>query len=312
MMNVRRPAGFLASVLACLLVIAAYVMPVAALDEGVSVSNSGGDQVRLLEDIKINEAMTGNVIVILGNVEINQPVDGIVISVFGDVKIDSSVTQQVVTVFGSTVLGKGAEIGSNLITLGPIAKDPGARVKGNEVRIFGENMDIDVSSAYYLRIVSLVAVSLLVLILGLLMILLSRKKYINDTAEIEKNAGRKLLLGLLTYIGAAVLLVLLSVTILAPVFYLVLMLFANVFACLFFGRLIIKAMSAPRNIMVEFLTGYITITLVKLLAVFLIPRSELLISLLIGLVVGAFVSSMGLGIMMEGRFTQQKQEIHRP
>ncbi len=306
--EVRRginPARLITAILAMAVLLFIYALPVSALDEGVFVATATGDQVRLFENIDVEEDIKGNIIAVLGDIEVNSNVDGLVIAVFGDVKVNAAVADQVVTVFGNTVLTGNADIKGNLITLGSIEKDPGARVSGNEVRIFGEVMNVDVSAIFYLRMVSLVAFSLVVLIWGVLMLILSKKKYINDTAEIEKSGRRKLLLGILTFLGTAILLVLLSVTLVAPVLYFVLMIVANVFACLYFGKLIMKAMSAPRNIMVEFMTGFITITLIKLLVVFLVPQKEIILSLIIGTVVASYVSTMGLGVIMEARFAKK-------
>ncbi|NTV90939.1 MAG: polymer-forming cytoskeletal protein [Clostridiales bacterium] len=291
---------------AVIIMLWAYPVNTFALDEGVSVSTGSGDQVRLFEDIRIDRPVSGNIISVLGDVTLDSSVDGQIIAVFGDVTVNSKVSRQVVTVFGKTVLTDKAEIKGDLITLGSIEKADGAKVEGNEVRIFGRRMDVDVSAIFYLRLVGLVGFSLVVLIWGVLMLLLSKKKYTAEALKIEEEGSRKLLLGILSFLGTAILLILLSITLIGPVLYMVLMIIANVYASIYFGRLIMKAMSAPRNIMAEFFTGFITITLVKLLVVFLVPQQQIVISLILGIILYSYVCAMGLGIMMEGKFGKKQ------
>lgn len=276
-----------------------------AYAEGVSVSSETGDRVSLFDDIKIDSEVKGNVISVLGNVQIDKPVDGQVVVVFGDVTVNSDVSGQVVTVFGNTKLTSGAVIHKDIITLGSIQKESGSRVLGQEVRIFGEYMNIDIGALLYLRLAIMLLFTLAVLVIGLLVLALSRKRYEEITASIEKNVGKKLLLGFLAYLGASILVVLLIITLVAPVLYIVLLVMAAIVASIYLGRTILKTFSPKNSIYMEFITGLISITLVKLLLIFLVPQEGIIYSFILLTVFGVFINSIGLGGLTEYKLVKK-------
>jgi cytoskeletal protein CcmA (bactofilin family) len=276
-----------------------------AYAEGVSVSSDTGDRVSLFDDIKIDSEVKGNVISVLGNVEVNKPVDGQVVVVFGDVTINGNVSGQIVTVFGNTRLTSGAVVQKDLITLGSIERENGSKVLGQEVRIFGEYMNIDIGALLYLRLAIMLLFTLAVLVIGLLVLALSRKKYEEITASIEKNIGKKLLLGFLAYMGASILLVLLIITLVAPVLYIVLLVMAAVVASIYLGRTILKTFSPKNSIYMEFITGLISITLIKLLLIFLVPQENIILSSALLAIFGIFINSIGLGGLAENKLVKK-------
>lgn len=268
--------------------------------EGIAVSSENGDKVNLFEDVSVNREVKGNVIVVLGNVDINSKVDGIVVTVFGDLTINSKITGQAVTVFGNTKLLGNADVGS-LITLGSVHKDAGAHIQGQEVRIFGELMNIDIGAIMYLQIAIMLLFSIAVLVLGLLILAINRKKYENITEKVEYKVDRKLILGFLAFIGISILMVMLAITLVAPVIYFIILVLASITSSIFFGRLILKALNPSKNIFAEFITGLITVTLVKLLLINLAPQNDLLLGFMILGIFEVFIDSLGLGILMEAR-----------
>ena len=276
-----------------------------AYAEGVSVSSDTGDRVSLFDDIKIDSEVKGNVISVLGNVDVDKAVDGQVVVVFGDVTINANVSGQVVTVFGNTRLTSGAIVQKDLITLGSIEKESGSRVLGQEVRIFGEYMNIDIGALLYLRLAIMLLFTLAVLVIGLLVLAVSRKRYEEITASIEKNIGKKLLLGFLAYLGASILFVLLIVTLVAPVLYIVLLVMAAIVASIYLGRTILKTFSPKNSIYMEFVTGLISITLIKLLLIFLVPQEGIILSFALLAIFGIFVNSIGLGGLTEYKFVKK-------
>lgn len=293
--------------LAVLLVVLLFSMLsfTAVFAEGISVSSEAGDRVSLFDDIKIDKVVKGNVISVLGNIEVNKNVDGQVVVVFGDVTVNAAVSGQVVTVFGNTKLTSAAVVKKDLITLGSIEKADGASVLGQEVRIFGEYMNIDIGALLYLRLAMLILFSLAVLVIGLLVLATARKRYEEITASIEKNVGKKLLLGFLAYMGISILFVLLIVTLVAPVLYIVLLVLADIVASIYLGRVILKAFSPKNSIYVEFITGLISITLVKLLLIFLVPQEGIIFSLALLAIFGVFINSIGLGGLTEYKFVKK-------
>lgn len=289
--------------LLCLMMFFIFSAPVFA--GGIEVSSQSGDRVSLFNDINVDSNVNGNVICVLGNVSVNSQVSGQVISVFGNVTVDSQVGGQVVTVFGNTKLTGKALVNGDVITLGSLDKESGAKILGQEVRIFGEYMNVDIQALLYLRLALLLLFALAVLVIGLLVLTVSRKRYEEMAKLIEYNSGKKLILGFLAYAGATILAVLLLITLIAPVLYLVLLIIATIPACIYFGRLILRALNPKNSIYMEFVTGLITITLVKLLLLYLLPQDGILISLILLGVFGIFVNSVGLGVMMEARFVKK-------
>ncbi len=292
-----------AALLAILVVLILHVMPVAA--EGITVSSENGDEISVFDDVIINENVNGNVIAVLGDVTVNSGVNGQIVAVFGEIYINSEVSKQVVTVFGKTTLGKDAVVHGDVITMGSMNKNAGARILGQDVRIFGESMNLDIGALSYLRLMILILFTLAVLVVGLLVLSISKAKYTGIANKIDINIGKKLLLGILSFVSATILLLLLLLTLIAPFLYIVLLVLAMVPASMFLGRMILKAFSAGNSMYMEFFTGLITITLVKLLLLFIIPQESLFLGLgLIGLL-NFFIYSMGLGIYMEERYLKE-------
>ena len=292
-----------AALLAILVVLILQVMPVAA--EGITVSSENGDEISVFDDVIINENVNGNVIVVLGDVTVNSGVNGQIVAVFGEVYINSEVSKQVVTVFGKTTLGKDAVVHGDVITMGSMNKNEGARILGQDVRIFGESMNLDIGALSYLRLLIVILFTLAVLVVGLLVLSISKDKYTRIAKKIDINIGRKLLLGILSFVSATILLMLLLLTLIAPFLYIILMVLATVPASMFLGRMILKAFSSGNSIYMEFFTGLITITLVKFLLSFIILPESLYLGIgLIGLL-NFFIYSMGLGIYMEERYLKE-------
>lgn len=230
---------------AVLILMLTFSAPVYA--EGVKVLSDKGDRISVFDDVTIDKDVNGNVITVLGDVETNADINGLVVVVFGDVKINSTVAGQIITVFGNTKLGKNAIIRGSLFSMGVLDKDPGAKVMGQEVNIFGREMKLDMSEVLIVRVVLLLMFSIIVLLVGILYIAASKKKISGIEATIESNLGRKLLLGFLAYLGATIIFALLFITIIIPVLYFALIVLAAVISSICLGKLIMKAMNPLLN-----------------------------------------------------------------
>lgn len=278
------------------------VMPVAG--DGISLSSENGDKISLFDDVTITTPVKGNVVSVLGNVTVDSNISGQVVAVFGDITVNAEVSGQVVTVFGNTILSNGAVVKGDVITMGSLSKTDGASVLGQEVRILGESMNLDIGAIVYLRLVIMILFTLAVLIIGLLILVISKEQYTKIAKNIERNIGKKLLLGILSFLGASILLLLLLVTLIAPILYIVVLVLSTITASMYLGRLILKTFSPANSIYMEFITGLISITLIKLILLFLVPQQDLLLGLgLVGLL-DLFVYSVGLGIHMEERYVK--------
>jgi len=287
-------------------IIAVSAAPVFA--EGIYVNSKNGDVIRLFEDASISEPVSGNAVSVLGNISVNNKVGGHVVAIFGDVQVNSEVDGHVVAIFGNVVLKEQAEISGDVIAIGLIDRSEGAVIRGQVIRIFGRTMDLDLGAISYLRIAIMIVFTLAVLITGLLILLISRARYIDISRNIEKNVGRKFILGILSFVGVSSLLVILLITLIAPLVYIVLLIISTVPACMFAGRMILKAFSPKNSIFVEFITGLTTVTLVKLVIIFLTPQQSMLFGIIAVGLFNFLIFSFGMGILMEQRYLKNSKQ----
>jgi hypothetical protein len=147
-----------------------------------------------------------------------------------------------------------------------------------------------------------------VLVAGILALLISKSSYKNISKNLDRNFGRKMLLGALALIGVTALLLLLLLTLIAPILYLVVLTLSTVTASMFFGRLILKAFSPKNSMMVEFITGLISITLVKLILIFIVPQDSILLGFVLVAALDVFIYAVGLGIHVEQHYLKNNGE----
>ena len=276
-----------------------------AYGDGISVSTENKDKISLFDDVSIAGPSKGNVIAVLGNITVEGELDGQVVAVFGNVAVDGTVSGQVVTVFGKTVLAKDSVVKGDVISIGSLNKADGARIYGQEVRILGESMNLDITAIGYLRLVTMILFTAAILVIGLLILLISKKRYAELEANIEKNTGKKLLLGILAFMGASVLMLLLIVTLIAPFLYLILLVISTIPASMYLGKLILRTFSPKNSIYAEFITGLITITLAKLLIIFLVPQQDIPAGFVLAGLLNIFVYSLGFGVYMDERYAKK-------
>jgi len=295
----------LVSLLAIIAVLMLNTLPAAG--QGVFISSENGDKISIFDDVDVKDPVNGNVVTVLGDISVDSRVSGQVIAVFGDVTVDSQISGQVVTLFGNTILNKNAIVNGDVITIGSLSKTGGARVLGHEVRILGESMNLDIGALLYFRLATMILFTLAVLIVGLLILTIARDQYTSMSRSIERNTGRKLILGILSLLAATILFLLLLVTLIAPVMYIVVLLLSTITASMYLGRLILKKFSTSNSIYMEFITGLISITLVKLLIIFLVAQQDPLLGFGLTGAFGFLVFSMGLGIHIEERYISSKK-----
>jgi hypothetical protein len=295
----------LAAFLIFLMLLMVSAVPV--IGEGVYVISENGDAIQIFEDVAVTAPVEGNIIVVLGNVSVKNRVDGHVVTVFGDSEIDAEVTGQVVSVFGKVILKDGARIAADVISIGSLEKADGAVIHGKEVRILGESVNLDIDAFSYLRISILILFMLAVLLTGSLTLLISRDKYRIISRNLDKNPGRKMALGILSFIGATSLLVILLLTLIAPVLYIILVIMATVPACIYIGRMILKAFSQKNSIFMEFITGLITATLFKFIIILIIPQQSFWLGSAVNGLVNFLIYSFGMGILVEHHYLKSNK-----
>lgn len=283
------------------------ISSVGVVAEGIYVSSASGDRIRILEDVEITEPIRGNSVTVLGNVTVGSNVGGHVITVFGDANVDSVVSGHVVSLFGNTVLKDNAKVMGDVITVGSLTRSAGAVINGQEVRILGESMNLDIGALFYLRLIIVLLYTLAVFIMGTLAQITSRRKYLSISRRLEINPSRKFILGLLVFAGASTLLLLMMLTLIAPLIYMILLLLASVPAFMYLGRKILKSFSPKNGIFAEFVTGLVTVTLIKLILIFAIPQQSILVSAIIIGIMNICIYSIGLGIMVEQYYLKNSQ-----
>ncbi len=287
----------LTAFLVIFMIIMISAVPITA--EGIYVRSESGDKIRILEDTVISEPVQGNVVVVLGNVSVGSKVGGHVISVFGDVTVNSAVSGQVVSLFGNTELQQNAQVMGDVITIGSLSKSEGAVINGQEVRVLGESMNLDIGAFSYLRLIIMLLFTLTELIIGMLVLLISRKRYNSIAKRLDRNLNRKLILGALAFTGITALLLILLVTLIAPLIYIILLVIAAIPAFMYLGRIILKSFSPKNGIYAEFMAGLVSVTLVKLIIILLIPQQSVLVGVIITVLISIFIYLLGLGIMVE-------------
>jgi hypothetical protein len=296
----------LSTLIIVLCILASTAVPAAA--GGIYVASGRGDRVCIFEDTEITGQVDGNVISVLGDISVSGKVNGHVVAVFGDITVNSPVSGHVVDIFGKTVLGEPAVIAGDVISMGSLEKHQGSRILGREVRILGESMNLDIGAITYLQLCITLLFMLAVLVIGLLLILISKKKYTDIAANLERNVGRKIVLGILSFFGASALMLLLLITLAAPVLYVIILLLSAITACMFSGRFILRTFSRKNSIYMEFITGVISVVLIKLLIIFLVPQQEILFRLVLLALLDVLVFSTGLGIRMEQYYLKREEK----
>jgi hypothetical protein len=139
----------------------------------------------------------------------------------------------------------------------------------------------------------------------MLYIAASKKKMAEIEAGIEKDLGRKLLLGILAYFGATIIFALLFITVIVPVIYFILIVLATMISSILLGKLILKTMSPTNSIYPEFITGLVTITLLQLLVTFLIPGEDFILAFALFGIISLLINSFGIGTLFIAKYAKK-------
>lgn len=273
---------------------------------GVTIDSSSGDKVALFEDSTVSRNTKGTIVSVFGDLNVDADVLGDIIVVFGDIDIDSKVDGQVVSIFGTTWLKERAEINGDIISMGNLVKREGAKVYGHELRIYGRQPAFASSLLQFSRAVIVIVFSILVLIAGFIVIAATKQRIGDSAAPMDRNIGRKLLLGLIGFIGASILALVLFITAIAPLVYMAILVAGAITSSIYFGRMILKAFTPSANKYAEFVTGILTITLLKLLLIYFIPHEYLWINIVVYLLFWIFINALGTGILLDARYGKDK------
>jgi hypothetical protein len=179
---------------------------------GSALAASGDDRIVIVGDVLVDKDQTaGDVVVADGDVLIRGRVDGDVVVASGDVTIRGTVDGDVVTFDGTATLGRRAHVGGDLRYLDkkPVVT-PGAQVDGKTKRFSGEFKGVGAGIAIGFWL----AVTLSLLVLGLLLLLLAPRAGDAVARTARAKLGVSIALGIGAFIVLPILAVLACVTIL--------------------------------------------------------------------------------------------------
>lgn len=283
-----------------------YIMAIGypVFSDGIAEEQDGKDRVSIMEDLTIDNKTAGSIAVFIGDVHVKEDVLGNVVVIFGDVTVDAKVKGNIVNMLGNTVLSSNTEVFGNIISIGGFDKSDRSKVHGSITRV--NTGDIGINAGMHMvvavRAISAGVVSLLIIILGLIMIALSGKNIQSVIDVFDDGIGRKIAIGILGFLGATIISILLFITIIIPVMYFILMLVAGAVSGMYFGKVILRTFTAASNIFVEFAIGIFTIILIKIGILYLIPLHEFLWSCIVYLAFCFFISSLGIGILLDLKY----------
>lgn len=261
-------------------------------------SEISGEIVSVLGGVSLGEKALagGSVVAIGGDMELHQDVKGDVVAVFGDIYIHAKVSGEVIAVFGKVKLGENAVVQGDVFSLGGIEKSEGAKVNGTEREMFAGA--ISGHSLLFGVAMMIVALSLMNLLIGWIVLLISKERFGSIAATLEADIGKKITSGFLAFLAICLVSLLLSITVVVPLLFILFLMYVGVASSMYFGRLILKNFVSGNNVYAEFITGLITVTLVKIMLVYVIQTGSILLNLALYLLFAFFLNSLGTGMLL--------------
>ncbi|MGI6778808.1 MAG: hypothetical protein ACOX7R_12630 [Acetivibrionales bacterium] len=290
-------------IIVCILLSATAVYAV-----GLNIESDGGDRVCIMEDVTISEEVSGDIVVVLGDVVVDSFVNGNVLSVLGDITINGRVSGEAISVLGTVKLTDTARVDGDVIAIGSIEKSPAAVVNGEKITITAR--ELDSGFLFVAAMIYIIALTIVTFLFGTVLIFLFRHRLNQMLSGIECNTGRKIATGFVLLVISTIVLLILLITIIAPVAYILLLMAATVATSIYFGRVLLKTFNANGNVYLDFITGFITITLIKILLLYLIPQGSLITGCILFAVFSVFIYSLGVGIMFYLNIFKNKNNVN--
>jgi len=260
---------------------------------GINVSPEQGGRVSIFDDITVRGTTTGDIAVIFGDALVEGDVSGNVVAVFGDAYVDSRVEGDVISVFGKAELSGRSVVQGDVVAVGTLVKNPGAQISGKVILINGSILDESLFSFVFFMII--VVLSFIALVAGLVLITLFKDRFKAVSAAKGRQLWKNTAVGFGILIAANILATVLIVTVVVPLMYFCLIVLAIIASSMFFGDLMIRIFSSNKNIYLKFITGLFTITLIRILLIYLVIGYNIILGTSVYLIFSTFVSSLGLG-----------------
>ena len=257
----------------------------------------------IFEDRIVDNISSGNVTVVSGYADIRTNVSGSIIVVFGKATINGNVSGDVISLFGELDVLDNTLIQGNLVSVGKLKTSDLISVLGTKFSI-----DFDVISLFKsngIIISTFIMYAIISLAIGLVLISIFTKRYRSMAYSMRSGNVRRLVLGLLFFLSATIVLAFLMFLIIAPVLYVLLVLFADIVVGIYIGSFIFKNSNEKSTIFIEFFVGCIIANIVKIVPLILLPEGSYLALMIYGitLIVIEFVmASFGIGTIIDTGF----------
>jgi hypothetical protein len=262
----RRPVR-----LALIVPLAALVLLASALPAGAQADGDSDDTRVILTgrvDVASDER-TGDVVIFDGPALIAGSVNGAVVAFNGDVRVQGEVEEDVVVFRGRAIVEDGATVGGDVVSSKAPRVDEGATVGGDVERVNFAN--IFQSLGWVLWFAWWVAVSISVLVLGMLLLLLAPRVPPRVLEAGRDAVGPAIGWGLAVAVGLPIVCLLLAVTLVGiPLALIGLLSLALLFglgyvsAALLLGRRLIRE---PSSLYLAYVVGFVILRIVDLIPV---------------------------------------------
>ncbi len=261
------------------------------------------------EDKLITQHSMGNVTIVIGDADIETNINGSVIVIFGKAAINGMVGGDIVSVFGDVNIKDNSLVQGNVVSVGKLKKDNDVVINGTKV-----NIDVDIISMFKsngIIINGLIILALMTLAAGLILISIFSGRYRVMSYKMSKGISRRMIMGGLVVVGFTIIVIFLLFMIVAPIFYVLFLMFADIVASIFVGTLIFKGNYDRTTIYLQFLVGHILISILKIVPLIVIPSGSYTAMLIYGICFIILQYSMaffGVGTIIDTGYG--KQTIH--
>lgn len=255
------------------------------------------------EDKLITQHSMGNVTVVIGDADIETNINGSVIVVFGKAAINGMIGGDVVSVFGDVYIKDKSLIQGNVVSLGKLRNDNDVVINGTKV-----NIDVDLISLFKsngIIINGLIILSIITLVAGFILISIFPGRYRVMSYKMSKGISRRMILGGLVVIGFTIIVIFLLFLMVAPIFYVLFLMFADIVASIFVGTLIFKENYDRTTIYIQFLVGQILVSILKIVPLILIQSGSYTAMLIYGIcfiILQYSMAFLGIGTIIDTGF----------
>lgn len=268
------------------------------------------DRINIFSDLTVENRVGGNVVCFFGDVIILEGVRGDVICFAGNVTVKGWVAGDITVVGGNVKITSTGVVSGRVVSTGRALLEEGAEIEsGGEALIAKGRYLPDISFLIIALIIGLAIHSFLSLVLGYILVAINPRRFMNSIVNVEKKAVRRILIGLAIFPISLLLAVLLSFTIIIPLLYIAFVTFSSIFSAVYFGRIILRAFKAGQLMntngkdqpirFIELTTGVVTLTLIKILLLYLAMTGSTILNLSFYALFELIVNSLGTGIFVD-------------